>query len=68
MASGNRLGDRLMPGSGPNPVIAVMSATRPPFLRKQTFAPDLAMSRKCQKETYAAQQTNGLFDHLVGAQ
>jgi hypothetical protein len=35
--------------SGSNPVIAVMSATRPLFLRKQTFVPDLAMSRKCQK-------------------
>ena len=33
---------------GSNPVIVVMSATRPLFLRKQTFVPDLAMSRKCQ--------------------
>ena len=54
MASGNRLGDRLMSKSGPNPVIAVMSATRPPFLRKQTFVPDLAMSRKCQLQTFRA--------------
>ena len=41
---------------GSNPVIAVMSATRPLFLRKQTFVPDLAMSRKCQYPVGAGEQ------------
>ena len=33
---------------GSNPVSAVMSATRPLFLRKQTFVPDLAMSESAK--------------------
>jgi hypothetical protein len=40
-------------GAGSNPVIVVMSAIRPLFLRKQTFVPDLGMSRKCQQRSLA---------------
>jgi hypothetical protein len=47
---------------GSNPVIVVMSATRPLFLRKQTFVPDLAMSRSANRRHQAC-----LFDHFVRA-
>src|SRR5262245_16525090 len=46
--------------------LLTMSAARPLFHRKRKSIHDLAMSHSCQKRTHALQQTETLFDHLVG--
>jgi hypothetical protein len=53
-------------GSGSKCEELALSICRPIYLRKPTLLGAVGTAEKCQEATYAPQQTEPLFDHLVG--